>query len=239
MGRPPKDADNVLVRLRKQISNPPTLIVTRKLLAVRIGLSASTIREIETGGFKLTPAVAQRIMLMTGVSARSLLNGEDPLKDCIGHNLTPESAVMGLSELYYQHEISLFAMLEAALKAAKEKNRSSVFYELFREWLPQAVAAIGATSTMKAVLNRNLGVFDPSHVPEAFQPKDAKLKARWEDVTSRLIRSAIEKAGDNLVDGYAQAYQDILNSEQLRENLPETTKPASGKRSRSPSRPEA
>jgi len=152
----------------------PTNEVTRKRLAEWVGLSASTIREIETGRFKLTPAVAQRIMLMTGVSARSLLNRDDPLKDCLGRPLTPESAVKVMSDLYYQREISLFSMLEAALKAAKEKRRANVFYELFSEWLPQAVAAIGATSTMKTVLNRNLGIFDPSHVPSAFSQKMQK-----------------------------------------------------------------
>jgi transcriptional regulator with XRE-family HTH domain len=217
MGRPPKNADNVLVRLRRAISTP-TNVVTRKRLAERVGLSVSTIREIETGGFKLTPAVAQRIMLVTGVSTRSLLNGEDPLKDCSGRILTPESAVEEMSNLYYEAEISLFSMLEAALKAAKEKGRSSVFYQLFKEWLPQAVAAIGATSTMKTVLNRNLGIFDPFYVPEAFQPKDAKMKARWDEVRTRLILSVVEKPGDDFA-AHAEVYQDLLNSGELREKI--------------------
>jgi hypothetical protein len=239
MGRPPKDADNVLVRLRKQISNPPTEIVTRKILAARIGLSASTIREIETSGFKLTPAVVQRLMLKTGVSTQSLVNAEDPLKDISGRELTHLSAAGWMSDLYYQEEMSLFAMLEAALKAAKEKRGSRIFYELFKEWLPQAVAAIGATSTMKSVLNRNLGVFDPYYVPEAFQPKDARTKARWDAAWTRLIASVVEKVGDVNSDAYGETYQEILNSGQLRENLPANSKPVSGKRSRSPGRPAA
>jgi plasmid maintenance system antidote protein VapI len=242
MGRPPKDADNVLVRLRKQISNPPTEIVTRRMLAARIGLSASTIREIETSGFKLTPAVVQRLMLKTGVSTQSLLNAENPLKDIRGRELTHLSAAEWMSDLYYQEEVNLFAMLEAALKAAKEKRGAAVFYELFKEWLPQAVAAIGATSTMKSVLNRNLGVFDPHYVPEVFKPKDAKTKAKWDAAWEKLQTSAIDKAGgiekashDSVA--YAEAYQDILNSGSLRETSPGTLKPVSGKQPRSPGRP--
>lgn len=236
MGRPPKDANHVLVRLRKQISNSPTEIVTRKMLAARIGLSASTIREIETSGFKLTPAVVQRLMLKTGVSTQSLMNAENPLKDINGRELTHLSAVPWMSDLYYQEELSLFAMLDAALTAAKEKRGAQIFYELFKEWLPQAVAAIGATATVRAVLNRNLGVFDPYYVPEAFQPKDAKTKARWDAAWTQLITSVVEKAGGVNSPRYAEVYQDLLNSGQLRENLLETTKPVSGKRSRSPGR---
>jgi transcriptional regulator with XRE-family HTH domain len=228
----------VLVRLRRMISTP-TDVVTRKKLAQRVGLSASTIREIETGGFKLTPAVAQRIMLETGASTQSLLTGEDPLKDYSGKILTPSSAVGGMLELYYQHEMNIFAMLEAALKAAKEKHRGRIFYELFKEWLPQAVAAIGATLTMKAVLNRNLGAFDPYHVFEEFQPKDAKTKARWDAAWTRLVTSVAEKAGGLESDEYAKAYQEILNSGRLRETVPEAAKPVSGKRSRSAGRPAA
>jgi transcriptional regulator with XRE-family HTH domain len=229
MGRPTKNASHVLVRLRKAISTDE-LTVTREILGERVGISASTIRDIETGRFRLTEAIAQRIMLATGVSTRSLLNGEDPLKDYSGRILTAESAMP--MELYYQEEVSLNAMVQAALAAAKKKKRSAIFKELFWEWLPQAIAAIGATAAMKALLNRNLGVFDPSYVPEAFQPKNPKMKARWDKVRFQLVKLAIARAdsevGENTNninanrahrEAEAKAYQEILSSGELRDKL--------------------
>jgi len=46
------------------------------------------------------------------------------------------------------------------------------------------------------------------------------MKARWNEVESRLIRSVLERAGTDPV-AYDEAYQDILNSGQLRETLPD------------------
>jgi hypothetical protein len=157
----------------------------------------------------MTEAVARRIMLATGVSMRSLLANDDPLKDVGGKNLSSKSTV--LSELDYQQELSMFDMLGAALKAAKERKRSSIFYHLFTEWLSQAVDMIGATSTMKSVLNRNLGFFDTYHVPEAFQPIDPKIKKRWVQSWAELTTAAVQRAGE-IEKADAKAYQDELAS---------------------------
>ena len=227
MGRPTKNANHVLVRLRKAISTDQ-LTVTRKILGERVGISASTIRDIETGRFRLTDAIAQRIMMVTGVSTRGLLNGDDPLKDYRGRILTAESA-MPVVELFYQEEVCLNAMVQAALTAAKKRKRSAIFKELFWEWLPQAITKIDATAAMKTILNRNLGIFDPSYVPAAFQPKDPKIKARWDDASFQLTKLAIERADSEVgknpsdsrahSDAFSKAYQEILSSGELREKL--------------------
>jgi hypothetical protein len=192
------------------------------MLAERAGVSDSTLRQIEIGGFGLTEAVARRIMLSTGVSMQSLLKGEDPLKGVGGGNLSHESASHMISELYYQQEISMFDMLGAALKAAKEKKRSTILYQLFTEWLPQAVDAIGATSGVKKVLNRRLGLFDTSYVPEAFQPTDPKIKKRWKESQNELFKAMLERAGKIEKAGdypyvFANAYQDELNSRRAKQ----------------------
>ena len=212
MGRPPKNPTNALTRLRKAISTP-SQIVTREILAERVGLSAPTIRDIETGRFQMTEAVARRIMLATGVSMRSLLANDDPLKDVGGKPLSPKSTV--LSELDYQQERSMFDMLTTSLLAAKEKKRSSIFYLLFSEWLSQAVDIIGATSTMKRALNRNLGFFDPYHVPEAFQPIDPKMKKRWSQSWAELTAAVAQRAG-GIEKADRESYLDELDSRRAR-----------------------
>src|SRR5262245_49254688 len=103
MGRPPKNPNHPVTRLRRQISTPANP-VTREILAERAGVSAPTLRDIETGKFQLTEAVAERIMLATGVSIQSLLRGEEPLKDIFDEKLSPQSTSKGkgaLSEANY------------------------------------------------------------------------------------------------------------------------------------------
>lgn len=158
------------------------------MLAERAGVSAPTIRDIETGRFQLTEAVAQRIMLATGVSVQSLLKGENPLRNVLGEELSSES----LPDIFVSaQQASMHDMLAAAIRAAQEKKRAAIFYNLFIEWLPQALAAIDATRTMKKVLNRNLGQgkFEPYLVPEAFQPTDAKMKKRWDEEQLKIWKA--------------------------------------------------
>jgi hypothetical protein len=214
MGRPPKLPDHPITRLRKAISTETP--VTREMLAQRCGVPAPTIRDIETGRIKqLSESIAQKIMLATGVSTQSLLRGDDPLKDILGRELSAESRADMISEVYYQEEISMVDMLGAAIKAAKEKKRSTVFYKLFSEWLPQAISAIDATKEMKNVLNRRLGLFDTYYVPEAFQPTDPKIKKRWDQSWAELMKAIIERGGGIDVHdptAHANAYVDELNS---------------------------
>jgi hypothetical protein len=186
------------------------------MLAQRCGVPAPTIRDIETGKIKrLSESIAQKIMLATGVSTQSLLRGDDPLKDILGRELSAESRADVISEVYYMEEMSMVDMLGAAIKAAKEKKRSTVFYQLFSEWLPQAISAIDATPEMKKVLNRSLGLFDTYYVPEAFQPTDPKMKKRWMQSWDELMMAVWERAGgtENLdLNAQAEAYEDELNS---------------------------
>jgi hypothetical protein len=214
MGRPPKNPSNPLTRLRGAISTAETP-VTREILAKRCGVPAPTIRDIETGRIMLTESVARKIMLTTGVATQSLLKAENPLKDIAGRELSPQSGADMVSEVFYKQRFAMLDLLDAALKAAEEKNRGIVFYQLFNEWLPQAIALIDATGTMKKVLNRNLGLFDTTYVPEAFQPTDPKMKKRWNESFRDLLMAVIEKAGGKEKafsdpDAYHRAYDEIL-----------------------------
>ena len=68
---------------------------------------------------------------------------------------------------------------------------------------------------MKKVLNRNLGLFDTVHVPEAFQPADPKIKKRWDESWREFQLAVIEKAGGPEKasgEAYVKAYQEVLNT---------------------------
>jgi transcriptional regulator with XRE-family HTH domain len=186
MGRTPKNQDHVLVRLRRAISTPSE-VITRKKLAQRIGVSASTIRDIETDKFGLTEAIASRLMTATMVNKRSLLNGDDPLKDITGKDLGPNSNREGSRRNDPYHEFGIFKLMETALRAADKMKRSEVFYELFNEWLPAALEAINATDSMKKILESELGKFDPGYVPDQLWPTQPKMKRRWKEASENLI----------------------------------------------------
>jgi hypothetical protein len=182
------------------------------MLSERCGVPAPTIRDIETGKMTLTEGVARKIMLATGVSIQSLLKAEDPLKDVLGEKLT--SASNPELRISSQQIINMQRMIDAALKASEEKHRSAAFNELFIEWLPQALEAIGALDAMKKVLTRNLGVFDPDQVPPALWPKDPKTKRLWENARNELFKAVAEEAGS--LEKWDQAYQTILADGRLR-----------------------
>jgi plasmid maintenance system antidote protein VapI len=193
MGRPTKNPNHPLVRLRKAISTE-TQVVTRKILADRVGISASTIREIETQRFALTEEIARRLMRTTAVSMGSLMRGDNPLKDLGGNDLSPRSAADALGRISYAEEIGVLDMIYAALQAAKEKNRAAVFVEIFQDWLPKALETIRATEAMRVVLDNRLGAFDPSIVPTALRPKQPKMRQRWNDAHRRLVEGAVKQA---------------------------------------------
>jgi transcriptional regulator with XRE-family HTH domain len=220
MGRPPKNPNHALTRLREKISTK-NQAVTREMLAERAGISAPTVRDIETGRFQLTEAVAQRIMLVTGVSPESLIKGEDPLKDVFGRELSPKSRDELFSmEISHQRALSMEHMIKFALEATSERKRSVIFGELFREWLPKALTTIGALSTMKKVLTRNLGAFDPEQLPAALWPKDPKTRQMWKNASDELIRTVVQEMGDpdQVFDAvkWAKVYRNVLESGKLR-----------------------
>ena len=231
MGRPPKNGDHVLVRLRKELSTPDRKF-TRAMLAARIGVSASGIRDIECEKFQLTEAVAQRIMLATGVSVHSLFNQDDPLKDIAGEPFDRDiSPLVGGKHISYQEGFAMDAMLEIAIRTADKMKKGKMFYQLFKEWLPKALDTIGATSAMKTTLNRNLGIFDPAEVPDALQPTDPRIKQLWEETSKELSRMRFEEfkrldatfkeQGDPhpFLNAMQTAYENVLNGEQLRDRM--------------------
>ncbi len=229
MGRTPKNENHVLVRLRRAISTPAD-VITREKLAERIGVSASTIRDIEMGKFGLTEAMARRLMIATSVSIRSLIDAENPLKDVSGKDLGPTINPEILGRIDAFQEIAIFKMIEAALRAADKRKHGPMFYELFNEWLPDALESINAIDLMREVLDGNLGIFDPSFVPARLRPTQPKKKRRWEEAYQELVTMALEESepliqkGADETTAYFEAYQNILDSGRLRDRISKRAK---------------
>jgi hypothetical protein len=83
MGRPLKNANHPLARLRAQLSTKSHQ-VTRAELAKWTLIPEPTLKDIELGKFQLSDEIALKIAAGTGVSPTSLLEGEDPLRSWEG-----------------------------------------------------------------------------------------------------------------------------------------------------------
>jgi transcriptional regulator with XRE-family HTH domain len=180
VGRAAKNLNQVLVRLRA------TLLMTRKTLAERTGVSASTIREIETNRFQLSDEVAQKIFRGTGVAPASLLRGDNPLLDISGNTLSSESKRRAnfwwISDYGETDAFLLSALLRAAEKVGKAVSVSTEF----SGWLERTTKLFGLTDLVRQELTENLESFDQSYVSECFRPKDPKSKKIWMEFNERL-----------------------------------------------------
>lgn len=79
--RKPKNPNHPLTRLREALSTPEKPVFTRRMLADQVGIPVTSIKAIETGAYQLTPEVAIKISMATGVGPHSLMRGDDPLLD--------------------------------------------------------------------------------------------------------------------------------------------------------------
>ena len=83
MGRPAKNPDHPLTRLRKALSTR-TQEMTRALFSKKVGIPEPTIKAIETGKFKLSDKNAAQIASVTKVHPQCLIDPSLPLEDYMG-----------------------------------------------------------------------------------------------------------------------------------------------------------
>jgi DNA-binding XRE family transcriptional regulator len=136
MPRTPKDPNNPITKLRRQLStaNQP---LTRQMFAERYGFSAETLKALETGRYKLTNGVAMKIGVAVGVDISSLLKNQDPLLDWNGQPVTPNTKP-ALRELNLNANSRLDYLINAGFNAARKHpkgDRSALFVLLFDYWL--------------------------------------------------------------------------------------------------------
>jgi transcriptional regulator with XRE-family HTH domain len=129
MGRPAKDINNSLTRLRKQMK------WTRAKLAEHCGIPESTLREIEYGRYQLSADQAVKIVLATGVDLEGLLGNETPLRDVSGKELGPQSQVPAWDPKNRERDLRILEVL--SLEAEKE-GCAMEFSIAFRAWARKA-----------------------------------------------------------------------------------------------------
>jgi hypothetical protein len=147
MPRKPKDPNNPITRLRRQLSslNQP---FTRQMFADRYGFSVETLKALETGRYKLSQGVAIKIAVAVGVDAQSLLENQDPLLDWVGQPVTPDTKP-ALRNLHLNANSRLDFLINAAFNAARKHpkgDRSALFVLLFDYWLADVMGELDVRS---------------------------------------------------------------------------------------------
>jgi hypothetical protein len=144
MPRRPKDPNNPITKLRRQLSGPNQQL-TREMFAKRYAFSVETLKALETGRYRLTQDFAMKIAVAVGVDANSLLENRDPLVDWHGNPITPETEPV-LRDLDLNANGRLQYLIKAAFAAAKKhpkRDRSALFVVLFDFWLAKVVMELG------------------------------------------------------------------------------------------------
>jgi transcriptional regulator with XRE-family HTH domain len=163
MARPPKDPNHPLVRLRAILSTPATKRVpanemSRERFAKKTGIPEPSLKDIETGRYKMTPDVAYKISFATGVDPKSLLRGDDPLLDFTGQPYSKASpktddAISSSVELGATNHL----LLVYAWEVAKEKKIANLFHYMFDTWLHETFSNLGLQSAYDKEVDRTAG----------------------------------------------------------------------------------
>jgi transcriptional regulator with XRE-family HTH domain len=199
MGRPTKDANHPLVRLRRVLSTPSDE-VTRKDLAKRTGIPETSLRDIETGRYKITPEVATTIAYATGVDPRSLLAGDDPLLDHRGQPLSKDTP--GAPRYYWwlrETQEVRRQLFSALLDAAEEKKIVSLIHFNFENWLEAMIKAFGLEDLFAEKLMERLTLFDPYLVPHKFRPKNKDQDREWWDFDLQILKEFMSILDDHKI----------------------------------------
>jgi DNA-binding XRE family transcriptional regulator len=142
--RTPKDPNNPITKLRRQLSRP-TQSLTREMFAKRYGFSVETLKALETGRYRLTRSFAIKIGVAVGVDPSCLLENRDPLVDWHGKPITSETKP-ALRHLDLNANARLQYLVQAGFAAAKKHpkgDRSALYVVLFDFWLAEVVKELG------------------------------------------------------------------------------------------------
>jgi hypothetical protein len=196
MGRPLKNPNHPLVRLRNLLSTKHRKF-TRTDLSNKTGVPEASIKDCELGKYKVTIEVAVQVSLATGVHPRSLMNGDDPLLDFYGRPFSKSSPRFEYLASLPPHEAALQQLCLSAWEAAVEKRVGLLVSFAFERWLLTTVKSLGLESLMEEKLAERLHSFDPNEMSPEFRPKNkdhAKEWARFEEEIdqeqNRLLKEA-------------------------------------------------
>jgi hypothetical protein len=181
----------------------PTLTVTRRRFSERYGFSLDSVTAIERGTYRLGMPMARRIQQLTGVSAGSLIRGDDPLCAWDGSMFTAETRPPkgALDEAGRKNLVILITKALLASKSAKYNvDRSAEFYVMFLQWLEKAMRDVGAEKSFwKRLFESWLELEPDDTLRHHLFPT---LLERGEERKPPLTRRA---------DAFRKAYQDRVN----------------------------
>jgi DNA-binding XRE family transcriptional regulator len=198
MGRPSKNRNHPIVRLRKALSTP-NQEMTREMLAKKVGVPVTSLRDLELERYKLTPEVALKISFATGVDYESLLRGDDPLLDLAGDPLSSKSKTW-LNDAWGSKDRRTYeVLLGCLLKAAEKKKGLAVKVGLsFSQWIQEASLAFGLDqSVFEEFFALPDGVYDQEIntgiIPDCFFPRWMAEERRRKAMDERARRDKILK----------------------------------------------
>jgi transcriptional regulator with XRE-family HTH domain len=206
MGRLSKNPENPITRLRAALSTPIRQM-TRADLAKKAGIPEPSLKDIETGKYKLTDDVAMRIAFATGVAPRSLLNGADPLLDFQGQPFSIKS-----SKMDYLAELPLFQgaqrhLCEAAWETALQKRIGLLVSFSFDRWLISTIETFGLEKAFAENLNKRLGLFDPKEIASEFRPRNRQMAQEWKSFEEEITKEQnVLKEGSPEAKNAAEAF---------------------------------
>jgi DNA-binding XRE family transcriptional regulator len=183
MGRPAKNPEHPLTRLRKALSTP-TQEMTRALFSKKVGIPEATIKAIETGKFKISDKNAAQIASVTGVDPKCLMDSSLPLEDPFGIGLY-KGGVKPLALYLGDEYLDIKELFCTSVEVAEEKNKRAVFFFLFQRWLEETSEILGL---QKAITNKLLDRYPLqcfAAIPKYFWPKDRKKR---KDMDERVTR---------------------------------------------------
>jgi hypothetical protein len=208
MGRPAKNLEHPLTRLRKALSTP-TQEMTRALFSKMVGIPETTIKAIETGKFKISDKHAAQIASVTKVNRRCLMNPGLPITDWMGVRF--EGVRKPFAAYFGDEFFDVKALVDTASEVAQEKGKQAVFLSLFQRWLEETseILGLGPSITNKLLKEYPNECFGA--IPRYFWPKDRKKR---EDLAKR-VKSFQEELSLEL----AKLLPEMADTKTLRDQL--------------------
>jgi hypothetical protein len=211
MGRPAKNPEHPLTRLRKALSTP-TQEMTRALFSKKVGIPEATIKAIETGKFKLSDKNAAQIASVTKVDPKCLMDPSLPLTDYLGVPLDGQTKPFAA---YFENEFfDIKALFDAGLEVAEEKQKQAVFSFLFQRWLEETSDILGLRPSIVEKLLERYPKECFAAVPHYFWPKAREkqedlqkrvknFEKELRDEFAKLMPEAVRTAAESVVDDHS------------------------------------
>jgi plasmid maintenance system antidote protein VapI len=214
MGRPAKNPEHPLTRLRKALSTP-TQEMTRARFGKKVGMSPHHIKAIETGKYKISAKDAAQIASVTKVDPRCLMDLSLPLTDCMGVSLEGETKPFAA---YFGDEfLDIRALVNTAFEVAEEKRKQAVFLFLFQRWLEETSEILGLGPGITNELQDGYPIQCFAAIPKYFWPKDRQKRKEIEnrvkkfetDLTAEIVKvlgipeemiNALSRPGEAITD---------------------------------------